>query len=134
MTGISFQVGFSEPENGFGKRTKQRTDKEAFDFLQKGIQSLREPITSVVDDAMLERNADLFKYLSLLPDGELFKRTWMLYQDFQLVLAEHIAYKKQIERGNKQKSELIAEMMKQSAKKSGDNPFGPANNFTGRGV
>ena len=67
---------------------------------------------------MLDRSAGMYQYLTALPDGEHFQRMWILYQDFNNVIAENIAYKKEIERVNKHKAELINQLVKQGIQKS----------------
>ena len=114
---VEFQVGFDMPKQPPAMSLMGESET-AMQILNDNIERLKNPIVSVITDNMLERNKDLYNYLTALPDGEYFRRMWALFQDFNLVMAENIAYKKQIDRVNKHKSELINQLMKLNLEKS----------------
>jgi len=108
----------SEQENKVMVSLGLKPEAKPMAILDNAINDLSNcSLSTVITPTMLDRNSDLYTYLSYLPDGEYFKRMVSLYHDFNSVLAENLAFKKHIDLVNKQHSGLVAELMRLNIEK-----------------
>ena len=108
-------VGLSDTVQREHYETVQEKARKTLDHLVTNLTT--KPIDSIVDEAMLNRNVALHKYILCLPEyGEYFKRMMPLYVDFNNVIAENLSYKKLIERVNREKGDLVNQLIQCAAK------------------